>query len=420
MLNEVVNQLRRYNMVSPSEQVICAVSGGADSMALLWCMYLLQKKMGIRLAAAHFNHGLRGEESLRDARFVRDFCRDYNIPFFEGSGEVTAGKKGLEAAARDARYAFLDSLDGKIATAHTADDNAETVLMHLVRGTGLKGLGGIAPVSGKRIRPMLTVTRRQVLAFLEEYSIPYVTDSSNLEDAFLRNRLRHHVMPLLAKENPKFAENTSQMAMRLRRDEQALLEMAEAEFTVSDLKAQTPAVRARSLEHFLKAHGVQEPESRHIALAESLVFSDNPSAKADFPGGVTVTRRYDGLCVLSEDSPLPQLVLPPEGSAEIPALNLKITVSPAQSIVNTESTFTVSVQGDLVLRPRCPGDEITLPGGTKSLKKLFIDKKIPAAQRPHIPVLSDSLGVLGVYGIGVNVNRAAAQLPAVQIQFSTL
>lgn len=420
MLNEVVNQLRRYNMVCPSDQVICAVSGGADSMALLWCMYLLQKKMGIRVAAAHFNHGLRGEESLRDARFVRDFCRDYNIPFYEGSGEVVAGKKGLEAAARDARYAFLDSLDGKIATAHTADDNAETVLMHLVRGTGLKGLGGIAPVYGKRIRPMLTVTRRQVLAFLEEYSIPYVTDSSNLEDTFLRNRLRHHVVPLLTKENPRFSENVSQMAMRLRQDEQTLLELAEAECTVSQLKAQPPAVRARHLECFLKKHGVKEPESRHIALAESLIFSDNPSAKADFPGGITVTRRYDGLSVLSENSPLPRTVLPVDGCVELPALNLKVTVSPAESIVNTESVFTVVLQGDLVLRSRCPGDEITLTGGTKSLKKLFIDKKIPAAQRLQIPVLSDSLGVLGVCGIGVNLNRAATQLPAVQIQFSPL
>ena len=157
-----------------------------------------------------------------DAAFVQDFCDRFDIPFHYGTAQVRAGKKGLEAAARDARYGFLKSLPGKIATAHTANDNAETVLMHMVRGTGLKGLGAIAPVNGKLIRPMLLVTRREVLAFLEEYNLCYVTDSSNGEDVFLRNRLRHHVMPLLKQENPKLAENISRMALRLRQDEAAL------------------------------------------------------------------------------------------------------------------------------------------------------------------------------------------------------
>ena len=137
MLNDLLTQLRRYDMAKPGETVICAVSGGADSMALLWGMYLLRQTLDIRLEAAHFNHRLRGEESDRDEAFVREFCDRFDIPLTVGSGNVTAGKKGLEAAARDARYAFLQSLPGRIATAHTVDDNAETVLMHLVRGTGL-------------------------------------------------------------------------------------------------------------------------------------------------------------------------------------------------------------------------------------------------------------------------------------------
>ena len=216
MLNELLSQLRRYEMVAPGDHVICAVSGGADSMALLWGMYLLKDKLDIRLSAAHFNHHLRGEESQRDEQFVRDICQRFDIPLFVGEAQVVAGKKGLEAAARDARYRYFDTLDGIIATAHTADDNAETLLMHLVRGTGLKGLGGIAPVMEKRIRPMLNITRSQVLAFLEEYHIPHVEDSSNETDAFLRNRLRHRVMPLLTQENPRLAENLSQLAQRLR------------------------------------------------------------------------------------------------------------------------------------------------------------------------------------------------------------
>jgi tRNA(Ile)-lysidine synthase len=198
------------------------VSGGADSMALLWCMYMLRDKLGIHLQAAHFNHHLRGEESDRDEAFVRSFCDRFEIPLILGGGQVEAGKKGLEAAAREARYRFLESIPGKLATAHTADDNAETVLMHLVRGTGLKGLGGIAPVRGRILRPMLTVTRQQVVAFLQEYCLSWVEDSSNAEDDFLRNRLRHSVMPLLKEENPRLAEKLSSMALRLREDEAAL------------------------------------------------------------------------------------------------------------------------------------------------------------------------------------------------------
>ena len=116
MLNKLVAFIRKYNMLQSGDQVVCAVSGGADSVALLFGMYLLQKKLNIQLSAAHFNHGLRGEESDRDEAFVRDFCQRFDIPLYIGSGHVVAGKKGLEAAARDARYSFLKSLPGKIAT----------------------------------------------------------------------------------------------------------------------------------------------------------------------------------------------------------------------------------------------------------------------------------------------------------------
>ena len=145
MRNKLLKFIREQGLISPGDRVVCAVSGGADSVAMLFALYLLKEKLDIRLEAAHFNHHLRGEESQRDEKFVRDFCSRYDIPLHLGGAQVQPGKKGLEAAARDARYAFLQSLDGNIATAHTADDNAETVLLHLIRGTGLKGLGGIAP-----------------------------------------------------------------------------------------------------------------------------------------------------------------------------------------------------------------------------------------------------------------------------------
>lgn len=418
MIDALKEQLRQQT--KPGDDVVCAVSGGADSMALLWGLYLLKEDLDISLSAAHFNHRLRGAESDADQEFVREFCQRFDIPLHIGSGDVKAGKKGLEAAAREARYAFLHTLPGKIATAHTADDNAETVLMHLVRGTGLKGLGGIAPVNGRLIRPMLNITRQQVEAFLAEYHIAHIEDSSNATDDFLRNRIRHSVMPLLQAENPRLAENMSKMAQRLREDEQALAQLADyADLpSVTQLKQLSGAVRSRMLERFLKENGVREPEAQHIALAESLVFSPKPSAWAEFPGGVRVGRNYDRLEILSQDAPLQSLDLPENGVLEIPGY--RIAVSPATEIRNTQHIFTVQPQEKLIVRCRLSGDEIKLPGGTKSVKKLFIDRKIPAQQRLQIPVIADETGLLGVYGIGVDQTRMATALPATQIQLEKL
>ena len=411
MLNKLTAFAREYAMITPGDRIICAVSGGADSMALLWSMYLLKEKLEIELAAAHFNHHLRGEESDADEAFVREFCQRFEIPLYVGGAQVQPGKKGLEAAAREARYAFFATLPGKIATAHTADDNAETVLMHLVRGTGLKGLGGIAPVTASLIRPMLAVTRQDVLELLQEYAIRYRTDSSNQTDAFLRNRLRHHVMPLLQEENPRLAENLSAMALDLREEEAALTSLSQTgeEKTVSQLTQMPQALRRRYLQALLQNSGVREPERSHIALAEALVFSDKPSARACFPGNVILERRYDRLCAVCDAQlPVPVAVQCP-GVTDLPDWGLRLVCTPATQNENTPECFTVACDGPVWVRPRMSGDAISLSGGTKSLKKLFIDRKIPASLRHMVPVLADETAVLGVYGIGANLAKAGAQ-----------
>lgn len=420
MLNKLLSFLREMDMVRPGDRVICAVSGGADSVALLFALYLLRQRLEIKLEAAHFNHHLRGAESDRDERFVRQLCGQYEIPLHVGQGRIVPGEKGLEAAAREARYRFFDTLPGKIATAHTADDNAETVLLHLVRGTGLKGLGGIAPVRGKLIRPMLEITRREVEAFLEEWHLDHVEDSSNGGDAFLRNRLRHHVMPLLKKENPQIGLRLSQMALRLREDAAFLEDQCafEALPEVPVLRSMPKAQRTRVLENFLKRSGVREPEKAHLALAESLVFSKNPSARASFPGGVTLARSYDRLEV-REDQPPPSWVpLPCPGEARFGAY--RAVCGPAEELKNTAYSFTVRPVGQIVLRPRQPGDELSRPGGTKSVKKLLIDQKIPLCQRQGLPVACDEGGILGVCSLGVHQKRAAKELPAVTIRFEKI
>lgn len=419
MLNKITDFIRREGLIRPGDRVICAVSGGADSVALLFGLYLLKDKFPFQLEAAHFNHNLRGAESQRDAAFVQDLCARYDIPLHLGSGLVQPGKKGLEAAAREARYGFLRSLPGKIATAHTADDNAETLLLHLIRGTGLRGLGGIAPISGRIIRPMLTVTRQEVEAFLQEWCLTCVQDSSNDTDAFLRNRIRHHVMPLLKAENPRFSENLSAMAMRLRLDEEYLSgQIGQVLPSVSRLRAMEPALRSRALESFLKQCGVREPEQTHLAAAEALVFSSKPSARASFPGGITIARSYDRLEALQEGNGPESVILSCPGEENFG--RFRVTCTPAVSLQQPQKGFTVCPVGQIRLRSRQPGDEIRLPGGTKSLKKLFIDRKIPAAQRQGIPVACDAAGILGVGGFGVNLDRAAQQLPAVTICFEEI
>ncbi|MDD6968325.1 MAG: tRNA lysidine(34) synthetase TilS [Firmicutes bacterium] len=413
MLNKLSAALRE--LVQPGERVFCAVSGGADSVALLFGMYLLREKFQFDLSAAHFNHHLRGEESDRDAEFVQEFCRGYGIPLVLGQAQVLPGKKGLEAAAREARYAFLRSLPGKVATAHTADDNAETVLMHLIRGTGLKGLGGIAPVNGSVIRPMLSVTRQEVEAFLQEYHLPHREDSSNASDDFLRNRLRHHVMPLLQMENPGVSLAISAAALRLRQDEEYLQSQLEKELPpVSVLAQMPPALQSRYLEHFLKQNGVPEPEQVHISAARELLYSDKPSARMDFPGGVVIARDYDRLTVLGNPPAPEEAAIPVPGVTELPQWGIRVTCDEKPN-----GGFGVNVRGSLTVRSRKAGDEIRLPGGTKSIKKLMIDRKISAPERNRIPILADDNGVLWAGQFGGNLARLAEK-PTHYILIETL
>lgn len=415
MLNKLRAFLKEQALLSPGDSVIAAVSGGADSVAMLFALYLLRDELGITLEAAHFNHHLRGAESDRDEAFVTDFCGRYDIPLHLGSGRIVPGKKGLEAAARDARYAFLRRLPGKVGTAHTADDNAETVLMRLIRGTGLKGLGAIAPVSGNVIRPMLTVTRDDVEAFLEEYALPHVEDSSNGTDDFLRNRIRHGILPLMRAENPRIGENLSAMALLLRQDEACLQAMIPEEQVpdVSRLKAMEPALRRRALERFLKAQGVREPEQIHILQAEQLLYHWSPSAAMQFPGGVTIGRQYDRLVRLECAPELPETRLSVPGET---CIGGKRFVSEyATDLEERPDSVLVCPVGVLTVRSRRSGDTMRLPGGTRSLKKMYIDRKIPASHRAAVPVLADDRGVLAVFGIGTDIRFHPDSLPAVRI-----
>ena len=216
MMNKVLNFILSHNMLCNGDSVLAAVSGGADSVCMLHLLTELAPELNITVYAAHFNHMLRGNEADRDEAFVLNMCKKMGIFCFCGRENVANYAKShslnVEEAARILRYEFLQktasTLDSaKIATAHNADDNAETVILNLTRGTGLAGLRGIPPVRENIVRPILCLTRERVEQYLNDRRIEYVTDSTNLEDIYTRNNIRHNVMPVLKTLNPRFSEN---------------------------------------------------------------------------------------------------------------------------------------------------------------------------------------------------------------------
>ena len=240
----------RYNMLPPGSTILVALSGGGDSMALLSVLEKLAQERDLHLHAAHFNHQLRGEESQRDETFVTEWCEKRNIPLIIGQGDVAQEAKeqgkGVEETARAMRYGFLtqaaqDLGADKLATAHHADDNAETVLLHLVRGAGLDGLTGIPPVRGILIRPLLAIPQSDIAAYLEQEGIPHVEDSSNFDLTYARNRLRQEVVPVLQELNPAFISTLTANLDHLREDRDLLEGMAQRAIQEARLAAEAAA-----------------------------------------------------------------------------------------------------------------------------------------------------------------------------------
>nr|MDE6785173.1 tRNA lysidine(34) synthetase TilS [Ruminococcus sp.] len=222
MIEKIRAFTEKYGMINSGDTVVCGLSGGADSVCLLLALRRLSEDMGFSVEAAHINHCLRGEESDRDEKFCRKLCLRLNIPFTAAVCDVRSHAESesvsLEQAARDMRYQALQKIayGKKIATAHNADDNLETILLNLVRGSGIKGLSGIPPVRGNIIRPLLTVSRSEIEEYLSSAGQDYVTDSTNLTDDYTRNKIRHNIIPVLKTINSSLADTTARTAEVLR------------------------------------------------------------------------------------------------------------------------------------------------------------------------------------------------------------
>ena len=418
MEKTVLSAIERFSLIPKGSHVTVALSGGADSMALLHVLADLRDSLAMTLSAAHYNHGIRGAEADRDEQFVKTVCERMAIPLICEKGDVPALAKqekiGLELAARKARYDFLDRVaPDLIATAHTASDNLETVLMNLTRGSGLQGLCGIPAKRGRIIRPLITSTREEVEEFCRQREIAFVTDSTNLSENYTRNKLRHRVVPVLKDINPSVAETVCRAGLCLTEDEAALSGMAQEYLTAhlrdgaltldgfSDLPA---AVRRRVVRQYVERtvpglflDYMHTQETVRICLQ---------NGRTGLPGDFYAVAGGGKLTLQPVRLQTEYRVETRELTREEFEKNAKI-----HNLLFNHAADCDKIIGKTVLRTREAGDRIRLAGSgcTKTLKKLYLEKRVPLVLRETLPVMADEEGVFWIYGIGVAARCAVTK-----------
>lgn len=416
--------------------VLAAVSGGLDSMCLLHLLTTWGQAQGLDVTAAHFNHQLRGTESDRDEAFVRSWCADHKVPFVSGRGDVKAlaAERGLstEEAAREARYAFLteqrERLNCKfLLTAHHADDNAETMLLNLLRGTGLRGLCGIPERRDELVRPFLRVTRAELAAYAAENGIPYVEDSTNALDDAARNVLRHQVLPVLKELNPRAVEHMARTAERLRTDEDALTEAAErllaragtvrpgteAVLTPEALRDEPAALVHRAVREALRRVSGRERDltARHVEAVCGLLSGGTDGQTVSLPYGMTVRRTRNELRICRGTAERRERSLRPGETVIWGDWEVALTAGPD----GTGWSLPLNGAEDLRVTAWRPADRMRLPDsrGERSLKRLCADAGIPPWERDALPVLRAGEVPAAVPEIGVDLKFLPRESPAV-------
>lgn len=408
--NLILEANSKFSFFEEGSTVTVALSGGADSMALLMALLKLRETLKIHINAAHLNHMIRGDEAYRDENFVREQCSKSGIKFFcehIDIPKISAEKSiSTELAAREERYRFLNSVaDGVIATAHTASDNLETVILNLSRGSSLDGLCGIPPKRGNIVRPLILCTREMIEQYCEKNSIPFVTDSTNLTDDYTRNKIRHHIIPALKELNPAVEKSVLKTAFSLREVSENVKSSATEYISqnsngntlnISDFKKLDKSIAKKVIVDFLNAVDSKiSLENCHIEEIYAICLN----------GGKTSIPK-DKLCVAKNNTLYIENAKSKKLSRSF-SVKIKEFTEKKEKINNLLLNNLLDcdrIVGSPIIRSRLPGDSIRLfkRGCTKPLTKLYSEYKIPAEERDTLPVIADDEGVIWICGIGVS------------------
>lgn len=426
MINRVINTVEKYGMLKMNDRVIVALSGGADSTALLSICCSLKEKYNLKIFAAHVNHNLRGDEAKRDEEFCRQLCGSCNIELFVKSADVALlakqSKISEELCGRNVRYAFFDELSkklgAKIATAHTASDNAETLIFNIARGTSLAGVCAIPPVRDNIIRPLIECTRSDIEKYCHSNNLDYVTDSTNLADDYTRNYIRHNIIPCLKKLNPCFentalslSDNASESLAYINAGAEKALQLCRNEYGFDCKKLLTldRAVLKQLLVILLKKYNIS-PERKTVSLLCDII-SDG--------GAVELSKK----CTAVSKQSVLRFVTSVKYETFEPLLfseNLKFSFDGKEYSVKEQTNANdchrsknfvskKALQNGAVFRTRKSGDKFTYPDRmvTKPLRKVLNEQKIPSELRDRLVVLAVSDTVLWCEKIGYSLQGKA-------------
>ncbi len=402
LLKKAISQ---FSLIEKGDTVTIALSGGADSVSLLYILNSLKEELGITINAAHFNHSIRGDEAMRDQNFAKNICEKLGVEFFTETADVPKYARenhlSLELAARKLRYEFLQRVAiGKVATAHTASDNLETVIFNLTRGTSLKGLCGIPPKRDRFIRPLILCTRQDIEKYCELNNLDFVTDSTNLCDDYSRNNIRHNIIPLLKSINPNVEDAVSRMTTSLREDNDYIETSANAIlYSLYDDNGlfvenfdKIPVSIAKRI--IIRFFGICYPEisleNRHINEIYDICCVNK--GKINLPSNLFAVVKNSHLNF--------------EDNTNFFKTEYSIKFEKMENVNNLFSNNILDcdkIVGKLTVRNRLDGDKFRpyKRGCTKTLKSLFTESKIPQEIRNTLPVVADEKGIVWVYNIGV-------------------
>ena len=411
-----------------STPILVGFSGGADSSALLLMLRIYSEQSGARIYAAHVNHGIRGSEADRDERFCKELAESLGVEFFSTRLDIPAIAKesgeSIESAARNERYRFFSEIMQKksipiLATAHNADDNLETMIFNLTRGAGLGGLCGIPSVrqteGGIVIRPILSMEKRDIVAFCNDNGINFVTDSTNADIEYTRNKIRNQIIPILKEINTGVTQNASRTAEALKEDA-SYLQIATDDFLsslseknsieLSCFSNSHPAIINRAL---MRIHselsGKNTLEAVHINAIKELTKKGIPHSAVSLPQGFDAVIENGKLCFLPTKKPTEVAefdIALSDGRNSIDEAEVEIFINAEPNSKNIYkksiilSIDSAKIKGAIHARSRHAGDKILSGGMHKSLKKLLNEKKIPLEYRARIPIIYDDEGILAI------------------------